>query len=108
MSHSPFPASSRSFYAIPSLGDALVGASRKHTFCVNDDQVHCLRAVALNDASELVALLLMRKLALARLLHGHRMPLDVVALGATVEFGFSTSECPAASSCSSKRRRYFR
>ena len=61
-------------------------------FLINDDEVHCLRAIALNDASDEVACLLLRKLASARLLHPQRMPLDVVAIGATAEFSFGAGD----------------
>lgn len=58
-------------------------------FVINDDEAQCLRAIALNIDEDEIAHLLLRKVALARLLHPSRMPLDVVALGAVVEFSFA-------------------
>ena len=53
---------------------------------IADDEVHCLKTLALNEASAEVASLLLRKLAAAKLVSRFRMPLDVVALNCVVEF----------------------
>lgn len=59
------------------------------TFVINLDEVHCLRTIALHQADDEIALLLLRKVALARLLHP--APLDVVALNRIAEFTFGDS-----------------
>lgn len=61
-------------------------------FVINNDQVHCLQTVAFNDARDDVARLLLRKLAMGKLVHPHRMPVDVIALRATAEFCFGSCD----------------
>jgi len=68
---------------------------RRHSdaeFIINDDEVHCLQEIALNEAPEDIACLLLRKLARARLYHRYRMPLDVAALNCAVEFSIGGGE----------------
>ena len=90
-----FSASSRRAPS-PLPSDDLVAAwSELHCevpFLINNDQVHCLQEIAFNDARDDVARLLSRKIALAKLLHPHRMPVDVVALRATAEFYFGNGD----------------
>lgn len=57
-------------------------------FVIDDDDLHCLRAIALNHDDETVSHLLLRKLRLARTIHGYLMPLDVVVLNSVVDFSF--------------------
>jgi regulator of nucleoside diphosphate kinase len=61
-------------------------------FTIADDEVHCLQALALNEASDEVACLLLRKLAAAKLVNRIRIPLDVVALNCIVEFIFGDAD----------------
>lgn len=53
---------------------------------IADDELHCLQALALNEASDEIASLLLRKLAGANLVNRFRMPLDVVALNCIAAF----------------------
>ena len=56
---------------------------------INEDELHCLRTIALNHEDETVSHLLLRKLRLARVMHALRMPLDTVVLNSVVDFTFA-------------------
>ena len=63
---------------------------------IDENDLHCLRTIALNHEDETVSHLLLRKLRVARVVHPSRVPLDVVVMNRVVDFSFAGRRVIAA------------
>ena len=70
------------------LSSAWAARQRSTKFIIDENELHCLRAIALNHDDETVSHLLLRKLRLAKTPHESRVPLDVAVLNSVVDFSF--------------------
>jgi regulator of nucleoside diphosphate kinase len=57
-------------------------------FVIDENELYCLRSIALSHDDETVSHLLLRKLRLAKAMHASLVPLDVVVLNSIVDYTF--------------------
>ena len=70
------------------LSSAWAARQRSSDFIINENELHCLREIALHHDDETVSHLLLRKLRLAKTPHESLVPLDVAVLNSIVDFSF--------------------